>query len=305
MPKDHMIARRTLLLSLSAGLCHPGMARAGDTVSAKMKQAQDLLSDTIRNNDAEGRAAIYAVTARSLPEYQPALYGPAAITAYHRALLTRKRVTGYTTTTTEVIDLGGAAMEAGTFDIAWQDGQSEAGKYLNIWSLNSGTPRLVADAWGYFRPLPDPQAFYVELPPGQPPAASANQDIKRQLDDFNRRNAEAVRAKDAEAQIGFYTEDAAFMPHADTTKSGIAAIAAHLRRYVQNGSGATFDTVEVWNEGFDVFAAHITEYSRFRVRWRTPDASGAVTGGGIRLWKRMPDGQLKKHRALGTHYHNA
>jgi ketosteroid isomerase-like protein len=305
MSRYHTIARRALLFGLPAGLLCVHAVQAKDGMAARIAKAQSHLSATIRDNDAIARAGLYLPDARSLPEYQPALYGTAAIGAYHRALLTRKRVTGYTATTTEIIDLGGAAIETGTFDIAWQDGKSEAGKYLNLWSLSSGKPRLMADTWGYFRPLPDPQAFYVDLPPGQAPVASTDPDIKRQLDDLNQRNAEAVLAKDAETQIGFYTEDAAFMPHADTTKSGIAAIASHLRRYVQNGSGATFDTVEVWNEGFDVFTAHITEYSRFRVQWRTPDASGVVTGGGIRLWKRMPDGRLKKHRALGTHYHNA
>lgn len=304
MPTYHTLPRRTLLLGIPAGLLSAGLARA-DTVAARIGQARSRLSDTIRTNDAAGRAAFYLSNARSLPEYQPALYDPASIAAYHGALAVRKPVTRYSATTAEVIDLGGAAVETGAFDIAWQDGQRETGKYLILWSLTSAAPMIMADAWGYIRPLPDPQAFHVALPAGRPAATSTDAGLKRQLDDLNRRNAEAVRAKDAETQIGFYSEDAIFMPFADTPKSGIAAIAAHLRRYVQNGSGATFDTVEVWNEGFEVFAAHVVEYARFRVRWRTADASGVVTGAGIRLWKRMPDGQLKMHRQIGTHYHTA
>ncbi|MBP2157696.1 MULTISPECIES: nuclear transport factor 2 family protein [Asticcacaulis] len=302
MSRSHIFARRTLLLAIPASLLSAHVVRAGNKGLA---EARSRLSDAIRNNDVTGRTALYLRDARSLPEYQPALYGVDTIRAYHQALLARKRVIDYRAAPAEVIDLGGAAIETGIFDIAWQDGPREAGKYLILWSLTSGTPRIMADAWGYLRPLPDPQAFHVDLPPGQPPAMSADPEIKRQLDDLNRRNAEAVRRKDAETQIGFYTEDAIFMPFADRPKSGIAAIAAHLRRYVQNGSGATFDTVEVWNDGFEAFPAHVVEYSRFRVRWRAREASGVVTGAGIRLWKRMPDGELKLHRQIGTHYHTA
>lgn len=302
MPRHKTLPRRTLLLSLPAGLLCAGLARA-DTVAARVKAAQSRLSDTILADDTAGRTALYLPNARSLPEYQPALFGPASIAAYHLALRSRKRVTAYNSTTTEVIDLGGAAVATGIFDIAWQDGQREAGKFLTLWSLASMAPRIMADAWGYVRALPDPGAFYVTLPESLIPSTATDENIKRQLDDLNRRNAEAVRLKDAETQIGFYTEDAAFMPFADTPKFGKAAIAAHLRRYVENGSGATFDTVEVWNEGFEVFAAYVVEYARFRVRWRAGDASGVVTGGGIRLWKRMADGQLKMHRQIGTHYH--
>lgn len=300
MSQPYKLARRTMLLALPGGLLFAHAVGAGDNGLAK---AQSRLSDAIRNNDVAGRMALYLRGARSLQEYQPALYGADAIKAYHHALLSRKSVTDYRAAPADVIDLGGAAVETGTFDITWQDGQREAGKYLILWSFKSETPRIVADAWGYLRPLSEPQVFFVDLPSGQPPATSANLEIKRQLDDLNQRNAEAVRRKDAETQIGFYTEDAVFMPFADTPKSGIAAIAAHLRRYVENGGGATFDTVEVWNEGFEVFPGHIVEYARFRVHWRTTDASGVVTGGGIRLWKRMSDGQLKLHRQIGTHYH--
>ena len=98
-------------------------------------------------------------------------------------------------------------------------------------------------------------------------------------------------------------DDAVIMPFADTPKSGMAEIRPYLTQYTANGAGITFDDVRVWNIGFEVFGDYVVEYPKFHVDWRFPGQKGVTKGGGLHLWKRQPDGGLKRFRQIGTHDH--
>jgi ketosteroid isomerase-like protein len=291
-----------LLVAVLVLLAAPS-ARAED-LRARVEAAHEALRAAILDNDPAARARLYRPDAISAPEYQPRLFGAEAVAAYHRAIAGRMRVTAYTPETREVIDLGPAAVETGHFTIAWTNAAGEAraerGKFVHVWSVEPGGLRLKADAWGYFRPLPDSKQFFVALPPGTPPSRDTST-VGLVLDGINAVMAFAVKVKDPGAQIGMYTDDAIFMPFANTPKEGIAAIREHLTAYVAQGSGADFDRVEVGNIGFEDHGRYVVEYPKFRVDWRAGESSGTVTGGGLRLWRREADGTLKLHRQIGTH----
>lgn len=262
-------------------------------------------------NDPEARAGIYRADAMSMPDYQPALYGSAQILAYHRAMRARRRVLDYVPVAREVFDLGGTALEIGSFTVTWAVAngavEEERGKFVNVWSVEpDGALRLKADVWGYLRPLPDPAAFFVAMPeggnraPGGPATVGGLAEVLKARND---RNAIAVQTYDAEAKIAEYADDAVIMPFADTSKTGIGEIRPYLTAYTDAGRGATFDSVRVWNVGFEDFGRYVLEYPKFRVDWRTENAAGVVKGGGLRLWRRRADGSLELLRQIGTHDH--
>jgi ketosteroid isomerase-like protein len=263
-------------------------------------------------HDMDARMRLYRADAKSMPEYQPAMYDPDQIASYHRAMAARRRVTNYVPVTTEIFDLDGAALEIGTFAIAWKlaDGtvQEERGKFAHVWAEEpDGSLRLKSETWGFFRPLPNPAAFAVDMPERAPAASAPSTAADRALaEELAARNAGMVRAvstRDAEAKIADYTDDAIYMPFAEPSKNGIGEIRAHLVPYTKAGAGVAFDRVRVWNVGFEKLGSYVLEYPKFRVEWSMPGQSGVVKGGGLRLWKRMPDGTLKLHRQIGTHDH--
>jgi ketosteroid isomerase-like protein len=277
----------------------------------RVAKAQKRLQSAILANDVDARVKLYRPDARSMPEYQPALYGAGQIAAYHRAMRDRLRMTRYVPQTSEVFNFGDTAVEFGTFDAAWikADGTPDErqGKYANVWAVESdGSLRLKADVWGYFENLPDAALHFVALPETSPPKVDSSPSAQRlaaALKRSNDRDAAGVRGRDTEARLAVYTEDAVIMPFADKIRRGMAEIRPYITEYVARGSGITFDDVRVWNTGFEDFGEYVLEYSKFQVNWRLPDSSGLTKGGGLRLLKRQPDGSFKYHRQIGTHDH--
>ncbi len=276
------------------------------TPGERVNAAHGMLREAILSNDVDKRAALYRADARSMPEYQPVLQGTRQIAAYHRAMRARREVLSYVPVTSEVFDLGDTLIEIGTFTTRWSDrADEERGKYAYVWGVErDGSLRLKADTWGYFRPLADPAGFYTAIPESSsapiPPAAD-DRPLGEFLRAHNDRDAEAVRTKDVEAKLVDYTDDAVFMPFAETPKHGMAEIRPYLTAYTAAGSGATFRDVRVWTLAFENHGAWVIEYPRFRVDWAAGGQSGIVKGGGIRLWQRQADGSLKLHRQIGTH----
>ena len=285
-------------------------AKSSATLDARVTAARQRLVAAILANDADGRARLYRPDAISMPEYQPALFGPGEIASYHRTLQGRMLVTDYLPQVREILDFGDAVLEFGTFTITWSSAagapESRRGKYAHLWGVEpDGSLRLKADVWGYFEALPDPARFHVALPEASAARGPRGGDagIARTLARLNAADAAAVRTRDVEAKLALLADDAVIMPFADTPKSGMAEIRPYLTQYTANGAGITFDDVRVWNIGFEVFGDYVVEYPKFHVDWRFPGQKGVTKGGGLHLWKRQPDGGLKRFRQIGTHDH--
>jgi ketosteroid isomerase-like protein len=281
------------------------------SMRVKIAAVQQELRAAILSNDAKARVKLYRADARSMPEYQPALYGTGQIAAYHRTLVDRLKMTRFDPVTSEVFDFGHAALEIGTFTAGWSTvaggAEERGGKYANVWSVEpDGSLRLKADVWGYFEDLPDPKLFFVAMAEEEPAAGAASAADPRLaeiLKTLDYEDARAVRTRDLEARLAFLTEDAVIMPFADTPRHGMGEIRPYLTAYTAAGNGVTFDSVRVWNTGFEDFGDYVIEYSKFHVAWRWPGNAGVTKGGGLHLLRRMPDGSLKRHRQIGTHDH--
>jgi ketosteroid isomerase-like protein len=319
-----LAALAAILLS-SVGTLAPGQAQTAAPRTCKAPAprpiAAELAAEIQRNNtalsatwlsgDVDKRLTHYAADSVSGPDYQPRLYGPASIARYYKVLASRQRVSAYARRTTEIIALDdGSLLETGRFEIAYAPAaggasQSHQGRYANLWRRQpDGALKLKAEVWGYFQRVDDPASYSLgeagasgrAAPPGDPV-------VEAELAKLNALDAEAVKTHDAPAKVVRYADDAIYMPFADTPKVGIDEIRAHLTRYTDQGRGATFDSVRVWNEGFEVLDGYVVEYPKFEVRWRAGTDSGVVSGGGLRLWRRDADCSLKMLRQIATHDH--
>lgn len=198
----------------------------------------------------------------------------------------------------------------GRFEIAYAPAaggasQSRQGRYANLWRRQpDGALKLKAEVWGYLQRVDDPASYSLGEPPASGRAAPPGDPrVEAELARLNALDAAAVQTHDAPAKVARYAKDAIYMPFADTPKVGIEEIRAHLTAYTDQGRGATFDSVRVWNEGFEVLGDYVVEYAKFEVRWRSGADSGVVSGGGLRLWRRDADGALKMLRQIATHDH--
>jgi hypothetical protein len=111
-----------------------------------------------------------------------------------------------------------------------------------------------------------------------------------------------VRIRDGVLRSEFFTEDARFMPFADSTKTGIEQLKPYLIAYSTRGN-VTIDSIACYTYHHEDFNDFILEYAMFKVKWRVPDVSGMTEGKGIRIWKRQKDKSLKLYREIGTHDH--
>lgn len=324
-----LLSRRSLVRLAAAGpalivvlASNPARSAAQAGGSARQVQA-DLAAEIQRRNaelsatwlsgDIDRRMVHYASDSVSNPDYQPRLYGPRSIARYYQVLASRLRVGAYARRATELIALSDeTTLELGRFEItcapaAGGVSRTLQGRYANLWRRQSDSAlKLKAEVWGYLQRIDDPAAYSLgehetagrAAPPGDPK-------VEAELARLNRLDAEAVRTYDAAAKIARYADDAIYMPYADTPKVGIDEIRAHLVRYTEQGRGVTFESVRVWNEGFEVLDDYVVEYPNFEVRWRNGADSGIVSGGGLRLWRRQADGSLTMLRQIATHDHRA
>jgi ketosteroid isomerase-like protein len=280
--------------------------RSGGKAHASVLTAHSAYGRALLSHDADTLAALYLDDALSLPDQQPALFGKPQIRSWYAQLQSRRRVTAYEPKVREVFDFGDTLVESGDFTIGWSlaNGQAETaeGKYLHVWAkAPDGTLRLKADVRNWMQPPADSRAFFVDLPVAAPPPLPETK-LGSELKLLNERNAAGVRTHDLEARLSFYDDDTILMPHNTTPKIGMKEIRPYLTAYVENGRGATFDKVAVWTQAYQELGGRYgLEYYKFHVDWRAGNDAGTVTGGGIRLWRRALNGELKMLREIGTH----
>jgi ketosteroid isomerase-like protein len=302
---------RSAFAATQAGGAAPRQVSAEFAAEIQRRNAE--LSATWLNGDVDRRMTHYAADSVSNPDYQPRLYGPGSIARYYRALASRQRVGVHARRTTEVMSLSDeTALELGRLEAAYAlaaDGVSHShqGRYANLWRRQpGGAVKLKAEVWGYFERIENPASYSLgERETTGRAALPGDPAVEAELAKLNVLDAMAVKTHDAPAKIARYADDAVLMPYADTPKVGIDAIRAHLIRYTDQGRGVAFESVRVWNEGFEVLDGYVVEYPKFEVRWRNGADAGIVSGGGLRLWRRQADGALKMLRQIATHDYRA
>lgn len=292
-----------------AQTCTPAVpATPSAKLSKEIASRNAQLTVARATGDVAGMMRHFAPDSVVMPEHQQRLFGFGQAHGYYDALFTRLGITDYSADTADIVPLETGALEWGTFELAYApisgaDSQTVEGKYLHLWQWQEdGTLKLKAEVWGFLAPLGDAAAHWIVGAPSVPTARPVGDPtIGAELDALNRMTAEAVRTYST-SRIGLYAPDAVYLPFADRPQVGLPAIREHLEPYIEAGRGASFDSVRVWNEGFEAIGGYIVEYSNFEVRWRAGEASGTTSGDGLRLWRREADCSLSLLREGGTHH---
>lgn len=276
---------------------------------AKLEELKVRFGQFAIDEDVDERLRYYARNVISMPEYQPMLRGLTQVRKYYEEMARRQDVRRYDRTIEEIIELDGAVVELGTFEIEYtrraQASQlHDRGKYWNVWAIQpDGSLKLESETWGYFHPLADPASQYVRMEAdasdGVSPPLDQNSSVWFELLALNTLMEAAVRNRDGRLRAEFFASDAVFMPHGDSTKRGIEEIRKHLIEY--NSGPVTIDSISIRTYDVRVSAGYVIEYPRFEVAWRTPESSGISSGQGARIWRRDPDCRLRLYREIGTH----
>ncbi len=312
-PENSPLGVRTV----SDAVAEPREVSATTPVPADERRVELLLEElrvslvrTTIEKDVSERMKHYAPNVVSMPEYQRTLLGVDAVAKYYTEIFQRQNINAFERQITEVFNLGETVLELGTFRIEYVElGSGESlvreGKYWNVWAREAGGAlKIKAETWGYFLPVNNPNTVTMEIEPlvaTSPPHEldEADENLRFELHALNALMQEGVRNKDAQLRSSFYSRNAVFMPHADSTKSGLEEIQKHLVEYSRGD--VVLDTVDISTFVFERAGEYVIEYPRFRVEWHVDQMSGVTSGKGIRLWRREPGGTLKIYREIATH----
>lgn len=275
-----------------------------DAATAKILKASKAFTLAEQEGDLPLFLSIYKADAISMPEYQPTLTGISEISAYYKEIFSRQKAKTIQRNIEEVIKLGDTYVEIGTFKKTYTDAAINlSGKYYNVWGiLPSGTPKLKGECYGYFSPQAKPDVFVVKMDGQQPATAfSIDKQVPLDLKAYNALIADGVRRRDGAGRAEIFTDDARVMPHADSTRAGMARIKPYLIAY--NSGKVTIDSITVATYHQEGFGKYILEYTKFSVDFTLPQSKGHMSGKGIRIWIRQPDHSLRLFREIGTHNH--
>jgi ketosteroid isomerase-like protein len=286
-----------------------GQSKNNDGIKNKIELINKQISQAFIDKKIEIIISYFERDAICMPEFQSTMKGTDAIKEYYTAILNRRQINSYNKTVSETIQLKNNIAEVGTFSIKYKtnDGQNSnlKGKYLNIWTLQkNGTLKLKAESFGYFHNIDNPTLHVVKLSKESSDytfvePTQNNSSLAFQLKALNTLMEKSVQTRNGNLRADFFTDDAVFMPYADSSKIGMKSIRAHLIAY--NSYPVSIDTINIYNVYFEDCSNFVIEYPRFYVKWHTSDSSGVGSGKGIRIWRRENDCSLKLYREIGIH----
>lgn len=278
----------------------------------EQKQLIEEISETLNaaelSDNVESLLSFYQTDAISMPEFQLTLVGKNQIGRYYSEIFQRQNVDFLHTETLEIIDLGDALMEIGTFEKRYSDQGIELqqrGKYCRIWQTDEGgSYKIKGETSGFFHPIDAPERLVVEMGLIQPNESDIleNKEIPFELKAYNALMEKGVRTRNGHLRADFFTQDGIFMPVAHDPVVGMENLRPYLIDY-SSGGQVSIDSISCYTLDYQYFDQYVLEYALFKVKWSTPDQSGRTEGKGIRLWKRMPDHSLRLFREVGTHNH--
>jgi ketosteroid isomerase-like protein len=249
----------------------------------------------------------YAGSAMLMPEHSGARYEKASIEDYYRQWFGGVAVSRLHKTIREVLDYGEYAVETGSFVQSFTRPGSQpydySGKYMVVWAIDGGQPRIVSELWGANAPFDAAVLPAVEDPAPVTDRKFAND--ARVAEEIGRRNAvvgRLVTERKGEEHARLFLPDAVYMTYYTPMLVGIENIRPYFIEHERPG-GVTIDSLEL-------SAANIIpmdhgklqlEQGFYKVAWRAGSDSGTVTGKSLNLWKRDSDGTLMLYRQAVNH----
>ena len=278
-------------------------------IQNKIQDANILLTQSFLNKNITEVIKFYDEDVVYMPEYQATLKGTKQVKDYLMQLMMKRECTAFSKKTMEIFATKNRAVEIGVFSISLRNANEHnisnlTGKYINVWDIGNKEVKILSEAYGYFTNVDNPSNFTVTSmhhPDENNNLVDTTKEssITFQLKAYNALMEKAVRNRNGDLRADFFTEDAVFMPFADTFKTGMKVLRPYLIGY--NSYPVTIDSISIYNIHSENTGNFVIEYPMFYVKWHNTQNSGIGSGKGIRLWRKENDCSLKILREIGIH----
>jgi ketosteroid isomerase-like protein len=271
----------------------------------------DFRSEYIKskaNKKSEWLLSYFADDLRLMPEFQKTIIGKNNALFYDSAFANRFEVKDYQRTQSEIIDLGTRVIEIGSFIEklilkGTKQQESITGKYMDVWSRDSGKLLLITQAWNYNHSLPwEGQLKFDNISSvdvalqGHVPI---NNNVSFELAAFNRLMEDIVSEHDDKLWLQFYSDDGIFMYSRNPPTAGKKALKEFLEKHVKDL--VIFEKLDIRNDRIDDLGNYVIEYASHIAIIRDGDFSGVFTGKDLAIWRREPNGSLKIFRHIAMY----
>ncbi|MBW1297750.1 hypothetical protein [Aquimarina litoralis] len=255
--------------------------------------------DAAKTKSFEVIEELYDQESLLMTDYNPLIEGNQNIKTYYNTIFNRNGVKEYDRKTVDILEFPNRIIEIGLFTKVFADETKVKGKYLNVWKKDSKKKlKLRAESFGYLQPIDDPTVFLVPEASNKIPNPIQ---APRELAAYSALGKSNVKARIPERTADSYTDDAMYLPFADTIKTGKSVLIEHYKGYYKHP--ATIDSIEIMTYAYDKVGDGYIKYGGFYVDWSVPGYSGNSTGTGISYWRRGKDNSLRIHRQIGLHIH--
>lgn len=296
-----------LLLTLLVPAAQALSAESGIPLRERLETRNREFSEAFVGEDLAAVMDCYADAAMLMPEHSMARYEKASIEDYYRQWFGEAAVSKLQKTIREVLDYGDYAVETGSFVQSFTKPGSQpydySGKYMVVWAIDGGQPRIVSELWGANAPFDD--AVLPAIEDAAPVTDRKFANDAKVAEEIGRRNAvvgRLVTERKGEEHAGLFLPDAIYMTYYTPMLVGIENIRPYFIEHERPG-GVTIDSLEL-------SAANIIpmddgklqlEQGFYKVAWRAGGDSGTVAGKSLNLWKRDKDGTLMLYRQAVNH----
>jgi ketosteroid isomerase-like protein len=288
-----------------------GQSKISNRFQADLERINKKVAQAFTEKNIDLLIRHFEKNAVCMPEFQPTLKGTDAIREYYTEIMSSRETKSFNKVILETIELKNNIAEIGTFSTTYQRVEGKEitlnGKYLMIWAIQpNGALKIKAESFGYLHNIDNPALHVVKITREQSAyklseRTQAEENLAFQLSALNTLMEKSVQQRDGNVRADFFTDDAIFMPFADSSKIGMNSIRKHLIAY--NSYPVKIDTISIYNEYIEDCGNYVIEYPRFYVKWHTADNSGVGSGKGIRIWRRENNYYLKLYREIGIHDH--
>ncbi|WP_299248957.1 hypothetical protein [uncultured Aquimarina sp.] len=268
-----------------------------ETVEDLLQEYNQRIINAAKMGSFEKIRDLYDHESLLMTDYNPLIVNDNNIKIYYDTIFGRNKIKEYKRETIDVLEFPNRIIEIGLFTKVFESSETIKGKYFNVWKKDGeGKLKLRAESFGYLKRMDNPTVFLV------PEASTTAPEIiktPRELAAYAALGKSNVRARIPERTTDSYTDEAMYLPFADTIKTGKAVLIEHYKGYYKYP--ATIDSLEVMTYAYDKVGKGYIKYGGFYVDWSVPGFSGNSTGTGISYWRREKDNSLRIHRQIGLH----
>ncbi|WP_299212537.1 hypothetical protein [uncultured Aquimarina sp.] len=270
-----------------------------ETVEDLLQEYNQKISNATKTRSFEIIRDLYDQESLLMTDYNPLIVNSDNIKIYYDTVFARQNIKEYDRQTIDVLEFTNRIIEIGLFTKVFENSEKLEGKYFNVWKKDTqGKLKLRAESFGYLRNIDDPSIFLVpEVTTSIPKVIT----IPRELEAYIALGKNNVITRVPEKTADSYTDEAMYLPFANTIKIGKSVLIDHYKAYYHNP--AKIDSLELMTYAYDKVENGYIKYGGFYVDWTVQGFSGSTAGNGISYWRREKDNSLRIHRQIGLHIH--